>query len=112
MIKYTKIVSYEEKDVITNLKWILASNSVPVIPRPRAESWPTEDLLMTWKHYIPIEEDSSDLNEKIKYFELNLEKVNKIAINRKSFAQNFSNLRVEKEIQKSSITQAYIENLF
>jgi hypothetical protein len=52
------------------------------------------------------------LNEKIKYFELNLEKVNKIAINRKSFAQNFSNLRVEKEIQKSSITQAYIENLF
>ena len=66
---------------------------------------------MPWKHYIPIEEDSSDLNEKIKYCELNLEKVNKIAINGKSFAQNFSNLKVEKEIQNEVLCKLLLRNL-
>jgi hypothetical protein len=40
---------------------------------------------MPRKDYIPIKEGPSDLNEKIKYCEFNLEKVNKIAINKWKF---------------------------
>ena len=38
-LDYKFIASIEGHDVATNLKWVMSSNSVAVMPRPRIESW-------------------------------------------------------------------------
>lgn len=63
------ILSVEGNDVATNLKWILASNSLCLMPRPRFETWFMEGRLEADRHYVEIEDDFSDLDDKIRHFE-------------------------------------------
>ena len=51
------LVSVEGGDVATNLKWIMYSNSVPLMPKPTMVSWFMEDKLIPWTHYIPLKDD-------------------------------------------------------
>ena len=60
------VVSIEGNDVATNLKWILSSNSVCVMPRPRFETWFQEGLLEPGVHYLEIAPDGSDAGEKVR----------------------------------------------
>ena len=54
------VVSIEGNDVATNLKWIMSSNSVCMMPEPKFETWYKEGTLVPEKHYIPIADDYSD----------------------------------------------------
>ena len=54
-----KILKKEGVDVATNLKWVMSSNSIAVMPRPKIESWFMENKLIPEKHYIEIKEDLS-----------------------------------------------------
>lgn len=58
---YALVVAVEGNDVASNLKWILASNSVPVMPPPRFESWLLESQLAPFVHYLPVRPDFADL---------------------------------------------------
>lgn len=60
-LRFALIVAVEGNDVATNLKWILASNSVPVMPPPRFESWLLESKLEPFVHYLPVRPDFADL---------------------------------------------------
>lgn len=62
------IACIEGNDVATNLKWVMASNSIAVMPRPKIESWYMEGPLMGDYHYIEIKDDYSDLEEKLWYY--------------------------------------------
>lgn len=53
----------EGNDVSSGLKWILASQSVPVMPTPTVESWACEAMLRPFVHYVPVASDLSDLAE-------------------------------------------------
>lgn len=64
-LRHKFILSIEGNDVASNLKWIFASNSLPVMPRPKFETWFQEGLLVPGVHYIEIAPDGGDLAEKL-----------------------------------------------
>ena len=67
-MQYKFILSLEGNDVASNLKWILASNSLCFMPRPRRETWFMEGRLVAGRHYVPLADDFSDLEEKIDHY--------------------------------------------
>ena len=56
-LKYKFVISLEGTDVASNLKWVMSSNSVAVMPRPKYESWFMEGRLQPGVHYIEIKDD-------------------------------------------------------
>ena len=58
----------EGNDVASNLKWVMSSNSIAVMPKPKYETWFMEGKLKGNYHYIEIKEDYSDLEEKLTYY--------------------------------------------
>ena len=67
MLKYKAIVMLEGNDVSSGLKWALFSNSVVLTQTPTCTSWAMEELLVPWIHYIPINDDLSDVEEKVQW---------------------------------------------
>lgn len=67
-LAYKFIVALEGNDVASNLKWIMSSNSVAVMPKPRFETWFMEGRLIPNYHYVEIRDDYADLTEKISYY--------------------------------------------
>ncbi len=60
-LKFRYILSLEGNDVASNLKWILSSGSIALMPRPKYETWFQEGLLRPWVHYAEIAPDGSDV---------------------------------------------------
>lgn len=73
-LDYKFILSLEGNDVATNLKWIMSSNSLAVMPRPKFETWFMEGRLVGGKHYIEICEDYSDLESQLRFYMAHPEK--------------------------------------
>lgn len=67
-LEHKFIFSIEGNDVATNLKWILASNSLCFMKRPIYETWLMEGTLIPGYHYVEVNDDFSDLHEKIDYY--------------------------------------------
>jgi len=67
-LRYQFIVSVEGNDVATNLKWIMASNSLCFMRRPRYETWFMEGRLIPEVHYVLLKDDYSDLQEKMDHY--------------------------------------------
>ncbi|GIR91542.1 MAG: hypothetical protein CM15mP92_0060 [Halieaceae bacterium] len=72
-LKHKFILCIEGNDVASNLKWVMSSNSVAVMPKPKYESWFMEGKLIPNYHYILIKDDYSDLEEKLNYYKKNTE---------------------------------------
>jgi len=62
-LKYKFIFAIEGTDVASNLKWIMGSNSIPVMPKPKYETWFCESKLIPGEHYIEIADDFSNTEE-------------------------------------------------
>lgn len=75
------IVSIEGYDVATNLKWIMASQSLCLMPRPTYETWFMEGLLVPGHHYVELRPDFADLAEKVEHFERHPEDAMRIIAN-------------------------------
>lgn len=67
-LKYKFIMCLEGNDVASNLKWVMSSNSIAVMPRPTRETWFMEGKLIPNYHYIEIEPDYSNFIERIQYY--------------------------------------------
>ena len=67
-LRYKFVLALEGNDVASNLKWIMSSNSIAVMPRPKFETWFMEGKLVADYHYIEIASDFSDLEEKLTYY--------------------------------------------
>ncbi len=67
-LDYKFIMALEGNDVASNLKWVMSSNSVAVMPRPTCETWFMEGTLQPNYHYIEIKADFSDLEERLRYY--------------------------------------------
>lgn len=65
MTSYKGIIILEGNDVSSGLKWAMLSSSVVLMAEPLFTSWAMEEWLEPWVHYIPIERDFSDLEEKV-----------------------------------------------
>lgn len=67
-LSYKFIMCLEGNDVATNLKWVMSSNSLAVMPKPRYETWYMESALIPDYHYVAIKPDYSDLEERLRYY--------------------------------------------
>lgn len=67
-LNYKFIMALEGQDVASNLKWVMSSNSIAVMPRPTCETWFMEGRLIPNYHYIEVKSDYSDLIEQINHY--------------------------------------------
>lgn len=95
-LKYRYIMAIEGNDVASNLKWIMSSNSIAVMPRPKYETWFMEGTLIPNHHYIEIKDDFSDLIEKVNFYEQNPELAKNIIKNANEYVKQFKDKKREK----------------
>ena len=88
-LNYKFILSLEGNDVATNLKWIMSSNSVCIMPRPKFETWFKEGTLIPNYHYIEIKNDFSDIEEIFNTYKHNKDFCNQIIKNANEFVSKF-----------------------
>jgi hypothetical protein len=67
LLEYKGIIMLEGNDVASGLKWALLSQSVVLMPPPRHTSWAMEELLEPWVHYIPLNMNATDVEEKMQW---------------------------------------------
>ena len=94
-LQYKFILSIEGTDVATNTKWIMSSNSLCFMARPKFETWFMEGTLIPDYHYVLVKDDFSDLEEKINYYIDNADEAENIISNAKSYVNRFNNSEAE-----------------
>lgn len=77
-LAYKFVFAIEGNDVATNLKWVMSSNSLALMPRPEFETWFLEGTLVPDVHYVEIAPDYSDAEEKIRWYSEHEEAAEKI----------------------------------
>ena len=92
------MLAHERIDVATNLKWIMSSNSLAVMPKPTYETWYMEGKLMPNYHYVEIKHDYSDLKEKMQYYSSHPEEAKKIIKNANEWYNQFIDKKRERLI--------------
>jgi len=97
-LDYKFILAIEGNDVASNLKWIMSSNSMAVMPRPTYETWFMEGTLIPDFHYIEIKRDYSDLTEKMDHYISHPEEAERISRNAQEYVRQFWDKRREKLI--------------
>ena len=93
-LKFKYIISVEGNDVATNLSWIMASNSLAFMKKPKYETWFMQGVLIPNYHYVLLKDDYSDLPEKIDYYNRHTQEALDIISNaHKHVAQFFDHKR-------------------
>lgn len=95
-LDYKFILSLEGNDVATNLKWIMSSNSIAVSPPLKMETWYMEGTLKPDEHFIGINENYDNLEDKIQYYLDHEKETKEIITNAKMYRSQFDDKNVEK----------------
>ncbi|MCU4156463.1 lipopolysaccharide biosynthesis protein [Carboxylicivirga sp. A043] len=98
MLQYKFVMVIEGYDVATSLKWVMASNSVAVMPKPKYETWFMEGTLIPDYHYIQVKDDYSDVVDKMNYYIANPDKAEAIIKNAHDYIDQFRNKKRERLI--------------
>ncbi|MDO6493047.1 MULTISPECIES: glycosyl transferase family 90 [unclassified Cellulophaga] len=94
-LHYKFILCLEGNDVASNLKWVMSSGSLAVMPKAKFETWFMEGTLVPDYHYVAIKEDYSDLEEKLQFYIDNPDKAQEIVKNANAYVQKFKNKKRE-----------------
>jgi Glycosyl transferase family 90 len=95
-MNFRYIISIEGNDVASNLKWILASNSLCLMPKPVYETWFMEGRLEARRHYVELRDDFDDLEEKVLYYESHVNEALEIIANANAYVRQFFDERREQ----------------
>jgi len=98
MYKYLPVIDGNDKS--SSLGWIMASNSVPVMPRPRFHSWVCEPWMEAGVHYVEVKADWSDFADRLEWCKAHDDECKKIAENGKIFMMQFMNQTQETYIEQ------------
>ncbi|QNI01466.1 lipopolysaccharide A protein [Halomonas sp. SH5A2] len=107
-LKYKFVLSIEGKDVATNLKWIMSSNSLCFMRRPSFETWFMEGTLLPGYHYVLLKDDYSDLEDKVIYYREHPCEAKEVISNANRYVAQFMNTEKERLIGLL-IMQKYFE---
>lgn len=110
MLDYKFILCIEGHDVATNLKWVMASNSLAVMPRPKIESWFMEGTLVGGVHYVEVKDDYSDLIEKMEHYIHHPEEAERIISNAHAHVRKFRNKKMER-YTRYLVTKQYFDSV-
>jgi hypothetical protein len=97
-LNYKFILCLEGNDVASNLKWVMSSNSLAVMPEPTYETWFMEGTLIPNYHYVAIKADYSDLEERLMYYMTHEKEAEAIVQHAHDFVKPFMNNQQEKLI--------------
>ncbi len=97
-LRYKFILCIEGNDVATNLKWVMSSNSLAVMPKPKYETWFMESRLVGGVHYVEIRDDYSDLEEKLQYYIAHPDEAQLIIENAHQYVAQFRDSKIERII--------------
>lgn len=103
--EYKYILVIDGNDKSSSLSWILASNSIPIMPKPRFHSWLCEAFLLPNIHYVEIKDDYSDLEEKIQWCIKNDDVCESISKNGAMFMRDNFNRNVQKQSEELLINE-------
>lgn len=98
LLEYKFILAIEGIDVASNLKWVMSSNSLAVMPKPSFETWFMEAKLIPNYHYIEIKPDFSDLEERLNYYIEHKEEALQIIKNANQYVKQFQDNEREELI--------------
>lgn len=90
-LNYKFLFSIEGNDVATSLKWMMSSKSLVFMQKPKYETWFMEGRLIPNHHYVIINDNLSNLEEKIKYYIDHTEEALKIVDNANKYVEQFQN---------------------
>ena len=107
-LKYKFILSIEGTDVATNTKWIMSSNSLCFMPKPKFETWFMEGELIPNQHYVLLNDDYSDLEQKIDFYSKHPEEALKIIKHAQVYVEQFKDKKQERLIALL-VMQKYFE---
>jgi len=107
-LSYKFILAIEGNDVASNLKWIMSSNSLAFMTKPKYETWFMEGTLIPNYHYVLLKDDYSDLEEKIKYYSKNINESLQIIKNANEYIKQFQNEKQE-DIISLLVLKKYFE---
>ncbi len=94
-LKYKYIMALEGNDVASNLKWVMSSNSIAVMPKPTYETWFMEGKLIPDYHYIEVKPDFSNLEEKMDYYTRHPEEAESIIQHAHEYVAQFKDKKRE-----------------
>jgi hypothetical protein len=94
-LDYKFILCIEGYDVASNLRWVMSSNSLAVMPKPTCESWYMEGRLIPNYHYVLINDDYSNLEERLNYYIENTNEALQIIQNANAYVRQFRNQKTE-----------------
>ena len=97
-LDYKFILCLEGNDVASNLKWVMSSQSIAVMPKPKYETWFMEGLLEADVHYVVIKDDYSDLEQRLNYYIKNQDRALQIIENANAYVQQFKDTKNERLI--------------
>ena len=106
-LRYRYIMALEGNDVASNLKWVMSSNSVAVMPKPKMETWFMEGCLIAGYHYIEIADDFSDLPDVIQYYEKHPEEAKEIVRHANEWCEQFANKKRESLIEVMTLRKYF-----
>ena len=109
-LKNKFILSIEGHDVATNLKWIMSSNSLAVSPPLKMETWYMEGTLKPDEHFIGINEDYKNLEEKLNYYIEHPKQAQEIIKNAQEYRSKFNDENVE-DLISFLVLKKYFENI-
>ncbi len=98
-LKFKYILSIEGNDKDSGLNWKLNSNSLVFMAKPRVTTWLMETTLIPNKHYILLNDDFSDLQEKLEWCNNNQDKCIEIIKNANNFMKQFSDKKMEQILE-------------
>jgi len=108
-LKYKFIFCIEGVDVATNLKWVMSSNSVAVMPKPTHETWFMEGTLIPNHHYIEIKDDFSDLEERLNYYIQHPNKAIEIINNAHDHIKQFRSKKKEQTVSLLVLEKYFVQ---
>jgi hypothetical protein len=109
MLSYKYLPVVDGNDKSSSLGWVLASNSVPIMPKPRYHSWVCEPWLKPDVHYVEVKRDWSDFSEKLEFLKKNDDFAKSVAENGTKFMLQFTTQKQELYIEQKIIE--YINGL-
>jgi len=108
-LDYKFILCLEGNDVASNLKWVMSSCSLAVMPEPTYETWFMEGTLIPNYHYVLIKDDYSDLEERMTYYLQHTDEALKIIENAHEYVNQFKN-KDQEDLISFLVLQKYFES--
>jgi len=105
-LEYKFILCLEGWDVASNLKWVMSSNSLAVMPKPTYETWFMEGTLIPNYHYVLIKDDYSDLEERLNYYIKHADEALLIIEHAHEYVKQFKN-RKQEDLISLMVIQKY-----